>query len=130
NGDIFLAETRAGRIRVFRGMTADGKPKQTQIFAAGLKHPYGIAFYPPGPNPQYVYIGQSDVVVRFPYHPGDAKAAGPAEHIADLPDGSGHSTRDIQFSADGKKMYVGVGSRSNVDDDSDEKNRADILEFK
>ena len=129
NGDIFLAETRAGRIRVFRGMTPDGKPEQTQIFATGLKEPYGIAFYPPGPNPQYVYIGQPDVIVRFPYRPGDAKAGGRAEHIANLPDGSGHSTRDIQFSADGKKMYVSVGSRSNVDDDSDEKNRADILEF-
>src|SRR6185369_4702199 len=91
NGDIFLAETRAGRIRVFRGITADGKPEQMQIFATGLKEPYGIAFYPPGPNPQYVYVGQPDVVVRFPYSPGDAKATGPAEHIAKLRDGSGHS---------------------------------------
>jgi glucose/arabinose dehydrogenase len=129
NGDIFLAETRAGRIRVFRGMTSDGKPEQTQIFATGLKHPYGIAFYPLGPNPQYVYVGEPAAVVRFPYDAGSAKASGAAEHIADLPDGSGHTTRDIQFSADGRKMYVGVGSRSNVDDDPDEKNRADILEF-
>ncbi len=129
NGDIFLAESRAGRIRVFRGITSDGKPEQMQIFATGLKEPYGIAFYPPGPNPQYVYIGQPGVVVRFPYRPADAKATGRAEHIADLPDGSGHSTRDIQFSADGRKMYVSVGSRSNVDDDPGEKNRADILEF-
>ncbi|HZQ70153.1 MAG TPA: PQQ-dependent sugar dehydrogenase [Terriglobales bacterium] len=129
NGDIFLAESRAGRIRVFRGMTADGKPEQMQVFATGLKHPYGIAFYPPGPNPQYVYVAQPDVVVRFPYRAADAKATGAPEHIANLPDGSGHWTRDIQFSLDGKKMFVSVGSRSNVDDDSGEKNRADILEF-
>jgi glucose/arabinose dehydrogenase len=129
NGDIFLAESRGGRIRVFRGMTSDGKPEQMQIFASGLKRPYGIAFYPPGPNPQYVYVCEPNAVVRFPYDAQNAKAGGSAEHIATLPDGSGHWTRDIQFSADGKKMYVGVGSRSNVDDDPDEKNRADILEF-
>lgn len=129
NGDIFLAESRAGRIRVFRGMTSDGKPEQMQIFATGLKRPYGIAFYPPGPNPQYVYVGQPNAVVRFPYDPKNAKTTGPTEHIANLPDGSGHVTRDIQFSPDGKKMYVSVGSRSNVDDDTDEKYRADILEF-
>src|SRR5581483_5527623 len=129
NGDIFLAESRAGRIRVFRGMTADGKPEQMQVFATGLKHPYGIAFYPPGPNPQYVYGAQPDVVVRFPYRAADAKATRAPEDLANLPDGSGHWTRDIQFSLDGKKMFVSVGSRSNVDDDSGEKNRADILEF-
>ena len=129
NGDIFLAESQGGRIRVFRGMTADGKPEKMQIFASGLKRPYGIAFYPPGPNPRYVYVGQPNAVVRFGYDAANAKATGPAKHIADLPDGSGHWTRDIQFSADGSKMYVSVGSRSNVDDDPDEKDRADILEF-
>lgn len=128
NGDIFLAESGGGRIRVFRGMTSDGKPEQMQIFATGLKRPYGIAFFPPGPNPQYVYIGQPSAVVRFPYDAKNARATGVAEHIADLPDGSGHWTRDIQFSPDGKKMYVSVGSRSNVDDDPDEKDRADIME--
>src|SRR3984885_11197051 len=51
NGDIFLAETDAGDIRVFRGMTGEGKPEKLQIFARGLQKPYGIAFYPPGPDP-------------------------------------------------------------------------------
>jgi glucose/arabinose dehydrogenase len=79
-----------------------------------------------------VYIGNSDAVVRFPYKPGDMKAGGAAQHIADLPDASGHWTRDLQFSSDGKKLFVAVGSRSNVDDPDTtpaEKNRADILEF-
>ena len=111
-------------------MTADGKPKQTEIFAAGLKQPYGIAFYPPGPNPQYVYVGDTDAVLRLAYHNGDLKAAGKPQHIADLPAGGDHWTRDLVFSADGKQLFVGVGSDSNVDDPDthpDEKNRADIL---
>src|SRR5271167_2185628 len=52
NGDVFVAEAHGGNIRIFRGITGDGKPKQTEIFATGLRGPYGIAFYPPGPNPQ------------------------------------------------------------------------------
>ena len=132
NGDVFLAESNAGRIRILRGITGDGKVELSAIFAGGLKRPYGINFYPPGPNPQYVYVGTSAAVFRFAYHNGDLKASGAPEHIADLPDGEGHSTRDVQFSPDGKKMFVSVGSRSN-DDDTDttpeEKNRADILVF-
>jgi len=132
NGDIFLAESSSGKIRVFRGITADGKPEQAEIFASGLKEPYGIAFYPPGDNPQWIYIGDTDAVVRFPYRDGDLKASAPAQHIVDLPHGTGHWTRDVRFTADGKKMFVAVGSASNVDDPDtmpDEKNRADILEF-
>lgn len=132
NGDIFLAESNPGRIRVFRGITSDGKPEQMAIFATGLRRPYGIAFYPPGANPQWVYIGQTNAVLRIPYHNGDLKASGKPEHIADLPAGGGHWTRDLQFSPEGKKLLVAVGSASN-DDDVDthpaEKNRADILEM-
>ena len=133
NGDFFVAETNAGDIRVFRGITSNGKAQQAAVFAAGLKQPFGIAFYPPGPNPQWVYIGNLDSVVRFPYQNGDLQARGPAEHIADIPDGRGHTTRNVEFSLDGKKMFVAVGSGSNVDDPDTtpaEKNRADILEFK
>lgn len=132
NGDFFLAESSSGKIKVFRGITTDGKSKETNVFATGLNRPYGIAFYPPGDNPQWVYVGNTDAVVRFPYQNGDLKARGPAEHIVDLPHGSGHWTRAVQFSADGKKMFIGVGSSSNVDDPDTtpaEKNRADILAF-
>src|SRR5499427_6906258 len=55
NGDIFLAESEPGRIRVFRGVTSDGKPELSGIFASGLKRPYGIALYPPGADPQWIY---------------------------------------------------------------------------
>ncbi len=132
NGDIFVAESDAGRIRVFRGMKADGTPERSEIFAGNLKQPYGIAFYPAGPNPQWVYIGDTDAILRFPYRSGDLQASGPAQHIADLPHGGGHWTRDLVFSADGKTLYAAVGSGSNVDDPDTspaEKNRADILAF-
>jgi len=137
NGDVFLAESDAGEIKIFRGLTSEGKPEQTQVFASGLNKPFGIAFYPPGPNPEWVYVGNTDSVVRFPYRNGDLKARGASQKLADLPGGGrlrggGHWTRDIAFSPDGKKMYVSVGSHSNVDDtdnNSVEYHRADILEF-
>ncbi len=130
NGDIFLAESDPGRILVFRGMKDDGKPEQMSDFANGLTKPYGIAFYPPGPDPQWIYIGDTNEILRYPYHNGDLKASGKWEHIADLPSGGGHWTRAIDFSRDGKTMFVAVGSASNVDDTDThpgEKDRADIL---
>ena len=129
NGDIFLAETSAGNIKVFRGMTAEGKAQQVQVFATGLNTPFGIAFYPPGPDPQWLYIANMDSVVRFPYHKGDMTSSGPAESLVSLPSGGHHRSRDVQFSPDGKKMYVSVGSQENVDDSPVEKNRAAILEL-
>jgi glucose/arabinose dehydrogenase/mono/diheme cytochrome c family protein len=131
NGDIFLTETDPGRLRVFRGLTADGKPEQSEIFVSGLKHPYGLAFYPPGPNPQWLYVGSEAEVFRFSYHNGDLKASGSPQHVADLPTSwFGHSTRAVEFSRDGRRMFVAVGSGSNIDDPdthAGEKNRADIL---
>jgi glucose/arabinose dehydrogenase len=130
NGDIFVAEGDPGRILILRGVTGDGKPELTATFASGLKHPYGLAFYPPGPNPQWLYVGNTSEVVRFAYHNGDLKASGAAQHIADLPGPGGHWTRAVVFSQDGKKLFVAVGSGSNVDDPDThpgEKNRADIL---
>jgi glucose/arabinose dehydrogenase len=129
NGDIFLAETSAGNIKVFRGVTAEGKPQQVQLFATGLNTPFGIAFYPPGRDPQWLYIANMDSVVRFPYHKGDMSSSGPAESLVTLPSGGHHRSRDVQFSRDGKKMFVSVGSQENVDDSPVEKNRAAILEL-
>ena len=132
NGDLFIAESGPGQIRILR-KGADGKPV-SQIFGKGLNKPFGIAFYPAGPNPQYIYIGDTDAVVRFPYKSGDLLATGAFEKVCDLPGGGllrggGHWTRDVAFSADGKRMWVSVGSHSNVSDDAQETNRADILEF-
>jgi len=137
NGDLFVAESGPGRIKVLRGVGADGKAKSVSVFATGLRKPFGIAFYPPGPEPKYVYVGNTNAVVRFPYENGDVVARGPAEKIADLPGGGfvdgGHWTRDLAFSRDGARLWVSVGSASNVndvDEHPEEHERADILEMK
>jgi glucose/arabinose dehydrogenase len=137
NGDLFLADSQGGKILVFRGIGSDGEAEQTAEFATGLSQPFGISFFPAGPDPKWIYVGNTDSVVRFPYHNGDLKARGPAEKLADLPGGGrlrggGHWTRDVVFSKDGTKMFVSVGSHSNVDDSDthpEEFHRADVLEF-
>jgi glucose/arabinose dehydrogenase len=135
NGDLFVAESRKGRIRLLRGIAADGRAQTVETFATGLNKPFGIAFYPPGANPQFVYVANTGNVVKFPYQNGDLKARGKAQTVvATIPGGGllhggGHWTRDIAFSADGQKMFVSVGSQSNVSDDAAEDHRADVLEF-
>ena len=137
NGDLFVAESGPGRIRVLRGMRADGQAAQMEVFAEGLNKPFGIAFYPAGANPQFVYVAETGEVVRFPYRNGDVKARGAKQNVTGIPGGGllrggGHWTRDIAFSLDGKKMFVSVGSRTNVmetDYNPLEYHRADILEF-
>ena len=136
NGDLFLAESRPGRIKVLRGIDSSGKAQSVDVFAEGLNLPFGIAFYPVGPNPKYIYVANTDSVVRFPYNSGEVKAGGPPETVvASVPGGGrlrggGHWTRDIAFSKDGKKLFISVGSHSNVDDPDthpEEFHRADVL---
>jgi glucose/arabinose dehydrogenase len=136
NGDIFVVESRANQIKVLRDTNGDGKPDSTETFAErGLNKPFGVAFYPPGEDPQFLYVANTDGVIRFPYRNGDLKARGSAQKLAahlspgGLLRGGGHWTRCLVFSLDGKKMYVSIGSRSNVSDNSAEENRARIFEF-
>jgi glucose/arabinose dehydrogenase len=119
NGDIFVAESNAGRIRVLRPGADGGKAEQVEIFATGLTRPYGIHFYPASGEPEWVYVANTDSVVRFPYRAGDLKARGTAEVIVPkLPSGErGHWTRDLAFSKDGSTMFVSVGSATNVAQD-------------
>ncbi len=137
NGDIFLADSKAGSVLVLRGMGPDGKAESRETFATGLDHPFGIAFYP-AKDPKWVYVANTTSLVRFPYHSGDLKAVGAPTTVVDvLPGyaqlrGGGHWTRDVQFSLDGKHMFVSVGSGSNVDDPDThprEFHRADVLEY-
>jgi glucose/arabinose dehydrogenase len=119
NGDIFIAESYANKILVMRAADGASKPDRAEIFAQDLTEPFGIAFWPPGPNPKYLYVGNTNSIVRFPYQVGDLKARGPAEIIVpNIPGGGhltggGHWTRDVAFTPDGSKMFVSVGSLSN-----------------
>ncbi len=138
NGDLFLADSGAGTLFILRDVDAEGKAAHLEKFATGLDHPFGIAFYPAGPDPKFIYVGNATTIQRFPYHSGDLHATGPAETIVpDIPGyaqltGGGHWTRDVVFTKDGTKMLVSVGSGSNADDPDThprEFHRADILEY-
>jgi glucose/arabinose dehydrogenase len=137
NGDVFVAESKADLVRVFRGVSAAGKAEKTAVFARGMQRPFGIAFHP-ADNPAWVYVANTGSVVRFPYQAGDLTARGAPQMVYDkVPGGGqlrggGHWTRDLAFSRDGKKLFVSVGSRSNNDDTDDnpaEHHRAAILEM-
>jgi glucose/arabinose dehydrogenase len=109
NGDIFLADTGAGEIIVMRDPQNTGGAQEREIFVDGMRQPFGIAF-----REDYVYVGNMNELVRFHYDPKSSKRLGEKEHLLDLPSG-GHSTRSLAFSADGKHLFVGVGSGSNID---------------
>lgn len=131
NGDIFVAESAADRVTVVRARAGAAQAEQHEVFASGLYRPFGITFYPPGPDPRWVYVANEESVVRFPYRNGDQHASGaPETVIRNLPAG-GHWTRSLAFTPDGKHLLVSVGSASN---DAEagmgiEADRADILEF-
>jgi glucose/arabinose dehydrogenase len=124
NGDVFVAESAAGRLRVVK----DAARRRSTIFAEGLTYPFGIAFWPPGPAPRFVYVAEMDRVIRFPYQQGDVRSRSRSEIIVPrLPTG-GHATRDLVFSRDAGTMFVSIGSASNLGTDGEE-GRADVLAF-
>jgi glucose/arabinose dehydrogenase len=112
NGDIFVADSSANTVTVLR--LANGKVAQKSTFAGDLNQPYGIAFYPSGADPQWVYVANADSIVRFPYKSGDLKATGAAEQVVSGVPANHHWTRDIVFSPDDKTLYLSVGSGSNI----------------
>lgn len=127
NGDVFVVESAAGHVSVLR-QSHKGVVVQT-VFARGLNRPFGVAFYPPGNMPQYLYVADTDAVLRFPYQAGQVRVRGDRETvIPDLPAGgyNNHWTRRLLFSQDGRKLYISVGSAGNVDEE--EPHRAAILQ--
>ena len=128
NGDVFIAETGANRIHVLRMADGADAPSENQVFATGLDRPFGIAFYPAGDNPQWIYVANNNSVVRFPYHNGDLKASGDAQVVVPhLSNGTGgHTSRDVAFSRDGRRLFITVGSGSNVAEEMGKKSPQDI----
>jgi glucose/arabinose dehydrogenase len=118
NGDIFLADSGAGKIFILRDPQHTGGAQQREVFARGLDRPFGIAFHE-----DYVYVGDTDAVLRFRYDAKTSKRLGEAEHLMDLPRG-GHWTRALLFSADGKHLFVSIGSESNIRIESDSRRAA------
>src|SRR4029079_3573735 len=117
NGDLFVADSEANTIRVYRIPSGSGRLVKSDVYASGLNKPFGIAFYPLGPNPEWVYVAHTDGVIRFPYKNGDLKASGKPEEIVEKIPSTHHWMRDLGFSPDGKRMFLSVGSGSNVAQD-------------
>jgi glucose/arabinose dehydrogenase/cytochrome c2 len=119
NGDIFLTETSVGAVKVLRPAPDGATAASVETFAQGLNLPFGMAFYP-AKNPKWLYVAETNRVVRYPYKVGDQKASALPEIVVPelSPVGTGgHFTRDLVFSPDGKRMFVSVGSGSNVAED-------------
>ncbi|MDB5505477.1 MAG: L-sorbosone dehydrogenase [Devosia sp.] len=112
NGDLFISNSDQGEVLVFKA--TDGKlASEPTVFATGLNQPYGLAFYPSGDAPKYLYVAESNGLKRIPYAVGDTAATAEPETLFDNIDPEHHWTRDIVFSPDGKTLYYAVGSGSN-----------------
>lgn len=127
NGDVFVTEPSGGRVSVLHP-SADGKTAAGRdVYAQGLKQPFGLAFYPNAERPRWLYVAETNRVVRFAFRTGDVKPRRDLEVVvAELPSGVGHYTRDVAFSPDGSRMFVSVGSGSNVAEKMSKKTPADI----
>jgi glucose/arabinose dehydrogenase/cytochrome c2 len=129
NGDIFLTETQTGRIKVLRPSADGATAASVEVFAQGLVLPFGMAFYPSGRHPRWLYVAETNRVVRYAYKVGDRKArAVPEVVVPQLSPvaGGGHFTRDLVFSPDGKRMFVSVGSQSNVAEEMPKKTPEEV----
>ena len=126
NGDVFLAASGEGKIMVLRDADGDGKAEKVETFADGFAAPFGIAV-----GKDFVLIGDTVAVWRFPYKAGDMKAIAKAQQVTKdgaLMDPGGHSTRAVTLHPDGSKFYVSIGSRGNINEEPEP--RATIQEFK
>jgi len=112
NGDVFLAEPDAGRVRLLRDTDGSGRAGLNVVYANGFNHPHGLAI-----QDGYLYVVDVRRVWRLPWKAGDTKPGGAAEPVTErgaLGSGDGHWTRNIAFSRDGRQFFVTVGSRDNL----------------
>jgi glucose/arabinose dehydrogenase len=118
----------ANRIILLRDADGDGIAETRSVFIEGLHSPFGMALVG-----EDFYVANSDAIMKFPYHEGDAKITTPGVKLADLPAGTinHHWTKDLTASPDGTKLYATVGSNSNVGENGieAEANRAAVLEI-
>ena len=154
NGDVFVAESKTertgikskivnavsgqkdaepkgdspNRITLLRDTNNDGKPDLRQVFLSGLNQPFGMLVL----NGRF-YVANTDGLLAFPYRPGQTEITAPGKKIIDLPAGgyNNHWTRNLLASPDGKKIYISVGSGSNVGENGmeHEQRRANILQI-
>ncbi|MBO3269887.1 PQQ-dependent sugar dehydrogenase [Hymenobacter defluvii] len=123
-----LQATSANRITLLRDTNQDGKPDVRETFLSDLNQPFGMLVL--GNN---FYVANTDGVLRYAYKPGQTKITGQGQKIMSLPKGgyNNHWTRNLLASPDGSKIYVTVGSGSNVMEHGpeNEERRANILQI-
>jgi len=133
NKDIFVAESddeekSANQVTLLRDANNDGQPDTRTVFLSGVKQPYGMLVLN-----DYFYVALVDKLMRYPYKEGQTKITAKGEQILSLPAGgyNHHWTRNIIANPDGTKIYVSVGSASNVGEYGmqEEERRANILEI-
>jgi glucose/arabinose dehydrogenase len=154
NDDLFVSEPSQNAVVILRSETKNGLPDERFMYAQGappaargrggqggaggpgrgappatsngeMTQPFGLAFHD-----GYLYVGNTNSLVRYKYATGDTKASGAPEKLADLPGFGNHSTRNVLFSRDGTKLYVSVGSSNNIDEQgSGNEKRAMIQEY-
>ncbi len=120
------AVSSANRITLLRDADGDGVAEVRTQFLKGLYSPFGMALVG-----DRLYVANADALVSFPYSDGDTQISAAPSFVANLPGGINHHwTKSLLASRDGKKLYVGVGSNSNVAENGMEQelNRAVILE--
>jgi len=139
NGDVLVVESTrewpdrpdrpdksGNRIALFRDTNKDGKPDLREVFLTGLNMPYGMLLVG-----NWFYVGNTNGVVRYPYRAGETKITAKGEKVLNLP-GGGHFTRNLIADSGGRKIYIAIGSASNVDEENDwekDQRRAGILEI-
>ncbi|GAB3711224.1 sorbosone dehydrogenase family protein [Spirosoma flavus] len=120
--------TSANRITLLRDADKDGKPEVRETFLTGLNQPFGMLVLG-----NTFYAANTDGLMRYDYKPGQTKITAPGKKILELPAGgyNNHWTRNLLAGPDGKKIYVSVGSGSNVAEHGieNELRRANILEI-
>ena len=131
NNDIFVVEANtknsADRISILRDTDEDGIPEERGIFMENLNQPYGMLILD-----GYFYVANTDGLYRYPYEPGQMKIEAEGEKIVNLPAGgyNNHWTRNLLAGKNGDKIYISVGSASNVGEYGMDREvrRANILE--
>jgi glucose/arabinose dehydrogenase len=147
NGDVLVAETDAPKgnrgegsegwfgsapapspdhILLLRDANGDGVAEQRFVLRTGLKSPFGMALVD-----DKLYVATNDAVLRFPFHVGDTSLSGKPEKVMALPTGGDHWTRNLVYDPQGKRLYVAVGSGTNIANQGVDKERlrATVIEL-
>ena len=126
NGDVLVAESMGepdrspNKVTLLRDADQDGRAEVRTVFLQGVRQPFGMLL-----QGSQLYVANTNALVRYPYRAGDTRITAPATRVLDLPAGgyNGHWTRNVVANADGSKLFVSVGSGTNVDEEKEDQKR-------